>query len=177
MAKIGKDVVAEFSRTFVPGDADLGDPDQVESLFDALDEAKLASAPELESWLLKWSELAAALREEEAVRYIRMTCQTDDAERERAYLYFVENVSPRIKPRYHKLAERFLASQGLKDLPKERYRVLVTFVEPARDLDARAERRERFLRSLGAWQDERPVEATLKDILEARRSRSEPPSD
>jgi hypothetical protein len=45
-----------------------------------------------------------------------------------------------------------------------RYRVLVTFVEPALDLDVRAEKRERFLRSLGAWRDERPVEETLRDI-------------
>lgn len=57
-----------------------------------------------------------------------------------------------------------------------RYRVLVTFVEPANDQDAHADRRERFLRSLGAWQDERPIEATLNDILQARRSSAEPPA-
>jgi antitoxin (DNA-binding transcriptional repressor) of toxin-antitoxin stability system len=33
----------------------------------------------------------------------------------------------------------------------------------------------RFWASFGAWQDERPVEATLRDIHEARRSRAEPP--
>ena len=129
MAKIGKDVAAEFARTFVPEDADLGDADQVESLFNALEEEKPATAPELESWLLKWGELAAAIREEEAVRYIRMTCQTDDPEREKAFLHFVEKVAPRIKPRQHRLAEKFLESPGIKDLPAERYRVLI------RDLD------------------------------------------
>lgn len=57
-----------------------------------------------------------------------------------------------------------------------RYRVLVTFVEPARDEGARPADRARFWRSLGAWQDDRPVEATLEDILNARRSRTEPPA-
>jgi len=42
--------------------------------------------------------------------------------------------------------------------------------------DAPTERRKRFLRSLGAWQDERPIEATLRDILESRCSRAEPRS-
>ncbi|MBN1933882.1 MAG: hypothetical protein JW934_04420 [Anaerolineae bacterium] len=57
-----------------------------------------------------------------------------------------------------------------------RYRVLVTFIEPISDKDARPEKPSRFWRSLGAWQDDRPVEATLQDILKARRSTAEPPA-
>ena len=53
------------------------------------------------------------------------------------------------------------------------YRVLVTFVESVHD---EALDRSRFLRSLGAWQDDRPVEETLRDILQARRSRTDPPA-
>lgn len=52
------------------------------------------------------------------------------------------------------------------------YRVLVTFVEPAqpaRDLS-------RFWASLGAWQDDRPVEETLRDIRAFRQSKVEPPA-
>jgi len=55
------------------------------------------------------------------------------------------------------------------------YRVLVTFVEPAHDENAGPADRSRFLGSLGAWQDDRPVEATLEEILKARRSRTKPP--
>lgn len=53
------------------------------------------------------------------------------------------------------------------------YRVLVTFVEPAREQDE--SRLARFWDSFGAWQDDRPVEDTLRDIHGARRSRAEPP--
>ena len=59
---------------------------------------------------------------------------------------------------------------------RERYRVLVTFVEPAGDENVTPTDRTRFWRSLGAWQDDRPIEATLEDILQARRSRTDPPA-
>jgi hypothetical protein len=56
------------------------------------------------------------------------------------------------------------------------YRVLVTFVEPADAADMRARNTARLLGSFGAWRDDRPVEATLADIHETRRSRTEPPA-
>jgi hypothetical protein len=57
------------------------------------------------------------------------------------------------------------------------YRVVVTFIEPAKGVGAEMLPRDpaRFWASFGAWQDDRPVEATLRDIHEARRSRTEPP--
>ncbi|MBI4491779.1 MAG: hypothetical protein HY690_03190 [Chloroflexi bacterium] len=56
------------------------------------------------------------------------------------------------------------------------YRVVVTFLEPAREQAVDARELTRFLASFGAWQDERSVEATLRDIHEARRSRDQPPA-
>jgi hypothetical protein len=55
------------------------------------------------------------------------------------------------------------------------YHVLVTFVKPVEESPA-TEKGSRFWRSFGAWQDDRPVEATLEDIHAARRSRPEPPA-
>ena len=56
------------------------------------------------------------------------------------------------------------------------YRVLVTFIEPADKKVTSPRNLARFWASFGAWQDERPVEKTLRDIHEARRSRTEPPA-
>ena len=56
------------------------------------------------------------------------------------------------------------------------YHVLVTFVEPVDTADMRARNTARLLGSFGAWRDDRPVEATLAEIHEARRSRTEPPN-
>ena len=55
------------------------------------------------------------------------------------------------------------------------YRVLVTFVEPTIEHDE-PKGQMRFRDSFDAWRDERPVEETLRDIHEARRSRAEPPA-
>lgn len=59
---------------------------------------------------------------------------------------------------------------------RQPYRVLVTFIEPVNTAKSQADDLKRFLASFGAWQDERPVEATLSDIHESRRSRGEPPA-
>ena len=87
---------AHKPRTFVPQTIDLGDWPQIAPLFDQLETraAQCQSAAELERWLLDWSELTAALDEESSRRYIAMTCHTDNAEAEKAYLHFVENVEP-----------------------------------------------------------------------------------
>ncbi len=88
-------------RTFVPQTIDLGDWPQIAPLFDQLEKraTQCQSTAELERWLLDCSELSAALDEESSRRYIAMTCHTDNVEAEKAYLHFVENVEPKLKPR------------------------------------------------------------------------------
>lgn len=116
---------AHKPRRFVPQGIDLGDWGQIAPLFDQL-EARAqacATAAELEPWLLDWSELNAAIDEESAKRYIAMTCHTDDAEAEKAYLHFIEHVEPRLKPRQFKLARTYVGHPLRAQLPKPRYQV------------------------------------------------------
>ena len=99
------------ARTFVPQTIDFGDWPQIAPLFGQLEirAAQCKSAADLERWLLDWSELSAALDEEAARRYIAMTCHTDNAEAEKAYLHFVENVEPKLKPRQFELETIYVA--------------------------------------------------------------------
>jgi len=101
---------AHRPRTFVPPTLDLGDWPQIAPLFDQLEQraAQCRSAADLDRWLLDWSELNAALDEESARRYIAMTCHTDSADAERAYLHFVENVDPQLKPRQFALEKIYI---------------------------------------------------------------------
>jgi oligoendopeptidase F len=110
-------------RAFVPEKASLGDWGGVAPLFDQLEaEAAQARKPaDLERWLLRASELAAALDEESSRRYIAMTCHTENAEAERAYLHFVEEIEPRAKPRQFTLARLYLDHPACAALPQERY--------------------------------------------------------
>ena len=116
---------AHRPRAFVPQTIDLGDWPQIAPLFDQLEKhaANCKSVVELERWLLDWSELNAALDEEAARRYIAMTCHTDSADAEKAYLHFVENVEPQLKPRQFALEKIYVAHPLREKLPHPRFRV------------------------------------------------------
>jgi oligoendopeptidase F len=110
-------------RKFLPEKFDLGDWSQIAPLFDQLEKraAQIKSAAELEQWLYDWSELNAALDEESSRRYIAMTCHTDNADAEKAYLHFVENVEPQLKPRQFELEKIYVAHPQREKLPRERF--------------------------------------------------------
>ncbi|MBI2928977.1 MAG: M3 family oligoendopeptidase [Verrucomicrobia bacterium] len=116
---------AHAPRRFVPEQIDFGDWAKIEPLFDRLEtRAPLcATAFDLERWLLDWGELCAVLDEEGAKRYIAMTCHTEDAAAEKAYLHFVEQIEPRLKPRQFKLEQFYLAHPLRPKLPQPRYQV------------------------------------------------------
>jgi len=109
----------------MPQNVDLGVWDQVAPLFDRLEaEAAQCTTPkQLEGWLLNWSEGGAALDEEASKRYIAMTCHTDHPEAEKAYLHFVENIEPCLKPRQFKLAQLYVQHPARRQLPQDRYQV------------------------------------------------------
>jgi len=113
-------------RRFIPADATLGQWEDIEPLLDRLDVRAAAGATvaDLETWLLDLGELYAALDQEASCRYIAMTCHTDDPDAEKAYLHFVENIEPQLKPRQFALAKIFLSHPLRGQLPRERYQVL-----------------------------------------------------
>jgi len=111
------DLTTTFPRRFVPAGADAGDWAQIEPLFQRLLDQVPDSPAALERWLEDVSELKAALGEERTRRYVAMTCQTDDPERERAYLDFVEHIIPKLKPMAHALDEAYLRSPHRRMLP------------------------------------------------------------
>ncbi len=113
-------------RTFVPADLNLGNWDALAPLFDQLEAraGEAATVDALDDWLLAVGELYAALDQEASCRYIAMTCHTDDPDAEKAYLHFVENIEPQLKPRQFALAKIFLGHPLRPQLPQERYQVL-----------------------------------------------------
>ncbi len=114
----------EYPRRFVPQTLDLGKWSAIEPIFDELDQRPITTRESLEEWLLDQSELASTVHEEGSIRYIRMTCQTDNPDYEKAYLHFVEEIEPRIKPRFQRLRERYLKNPARSKLPQTRYALL-----------------------------------------------------
>ena len=109
---------------FVPVDLDCGDFASVKPLFQSLLDREITSASDLENWLLDISELESAIEEEGTLRYIAMTCQTDDKEKAQAFRDFQENVVPRIKPLVFAINKKFVDCEYRKDLDHDRYEVL-----------------------------------------------------
>ena len=107
----------------MPHEIDLGDWAQIAPLFDQLEvrAAQATSGTDLERWLLDWSEVSAALAEESSRRNIAMTCHTDNPEAEKAYLYFVENIEPQLKPRQFALEKIYVAHSARPELLKIRW--------------------------------------------------------
>jgi oligoendopeptidase F len=106
-------------RQFLPDTIDLTDTAQLAPVFDRL-AAKLAAAAsvaDLETWLGDHSEVSAALAESSSVTYIAMTCQTDDPEKEKAYMHLIEVVDPWLKPRQFGLMQKLVASPFFAQLP------------------------------------------------------------
>ncbi len=114
----------EYPRQFLPSTVDLADTVQLKRLFGLLQERPVGSRGELEKWLGDESELLSAVSEEGYVRLIRMTCQTDDTVREKAYLDFVERVEPEVKRLMFELDRKYLGSGARKELPPIRFSVL-----------------------------------------------------
>ena len=79
-------------------------------------------------------ELNAAVGQEGVRRYIAMTCQTDDPEREAAHLEYVREIEPRLKPVQNAVREKYLDSPHRPGLPRDRYLVFDRALENRRAL-------------------------------------------
>lgn len=116
-------------RHYLPEVADLGSPEQVGSHYRELESRAIGSPAALEKWLLDWSELDSWLDEEGSVRYVSMTCHTDDTEIEKRYLNFIEEVEPLCRTWEHALDKKLLGCEHRAALPNERYGILWRQVE------------------------------------------------
>jgi oligoendopeptidase F len=112
-----------FPRQWLPADLELKTWEQIEPWYQRLLERPISSAHELEMWLRDMGELNAAVSQEGVKRYIAMTCQTDDPEREAAHLEFVREIEPRLKPLQNGLRAKYLDCSHRSELPRDRYRV------------------------------------------------------
>src|SRR5206468_11956483 len=85
-------------------------------------------------WLEDRSELLDVIGEEGTLRYVRMTCDTENKELEKTYFAFLEEISENVKAADDRLKKRFLASPSMSKLPSERYLILVRSLQNEVDL-------------------------------------------
>jgi oligoendopeptidase F len=116
-----------YARRFVPADFNSADLAQVLPVFQGLMERAIASADELEKWLLDLSELMSITDEYGSRCYIDKSCHTEDPVIEKRYMQFVEEIEPRMKPLFFALQKKYLATPQrtqLLDRDAQRYGLL-----------------------------------------------------
>ena len=115
---------------FIPADLDGSSWDNLAPFYDALMARDIDDAAALEQLILDRSELDATANEAHAHLYIAMSCDTEDEEKERRFLAFVEAVAPKLQKVSFDLDSKIVASPAAKQLDQTRYGVML------RDLEA-----------------------------------------
>ncbi len=113
----------EFKRRFVPEGLSLGTWMACEPLFQDLGTRPLDDPSSLERFLRDLGELNDILDEEYTLRYVRMTCHTDDPFIAEEYRRFLGKVVEPSTTRTFSLLKRYLESPARAALPQETYRV------------------------------------------------------
>ncbi|MFI5140664.1 MAG: M3 family oligoendopeptidase, partial [Sphingobacteriales bacterium] len=90
-------MISKKTRTYIPATFEIK-WENLEPLYKELSERPVNSVEELENWLHDRSELEAAVEEDFAWRYIRMTCDTTNEELLQKFQYFATEIEPKIAP-------------------------------------------------------------------------------
>ena len=118
-----------IDTTFAPIDLDGGDWSAVEPLYQALLQRPLDSPAALEQLLIDRSELDATVGEARANRYIEMTRHTDDEVATKAYLFFVEEMDPKLKDISFQLDRHIVRCEHVDALDQDRWGLYLKALE------------------------------------------------
>lgn len=125
--------ISKKQRFYIPAELTIK-WDSLEPIFNELLERPINSVAELEKWLLNRSEMEAALEEDFAWRYIRMTCDTSDEKLLSDFQYFATEIEPKVAPLNNQLNKKFIESPFSAKLDKDKYFVYTRGIRKALDL-------------------------------------------
>ncbi|MEO8886074.1 MAG: M3 family oligoendopeptidase [Mucilaginibacter sp.] len=126
-------MIHKKTRTYIPADLEIK-WETLEPIYKELLARFMNSAEELEAWLRDRSELEAALEEDFAWRYIRMTCDTNNEQLLQNFQYFATEIEPKIAPYSNELNKKLVASAYLDQLDHDKFFVYLRGVKKALEL-------------------------------------------
>lgn len=119
------------NRRFVAPDLRIDAWSTLEPYFNQLDAAPVDTPEQLKLWLEQRSELEAVVDEDQAWRYIRMTCDTTNAAYREAYQFFIGEIFPQLAPWDDRLNRKLLGSRALDALTDPAFQLYRRRVEAA----------------------------------------------
>jgi oligoendopeptidase F len=126
-------MIHKKTRKYIPAKLDIT-WEILEPFYKELLERPINSVEELEKWLHDRSELEAALEEDSAWRYIRMTCDTTSEELLQSFQYFATEISPKIAPYDNGLNKKLVASEYIDQLDAEKYFIFLRAIKKSLEL-------------------------------------------
>jgi oligoendopeptidase F len=126
--------IEKLPRKFLPADFKVTDWENLEPYFKELVDRPINSLQDLQNWLQHMSELEAVIGEDAAWRQIRMTCDTENKELEKAFEFFVLEIQPKIQPYADKLNRKLVESAFTKELDQKEFFTYLRNVKKSIDL-------------------------------------------
>jgi len=126
-------IITKKIRTYIPQTLEI----KWENLSPVLDELldrKITNAGELEKWLKDKSEFEAALEEDFAWRYIKMSCDTANEELVSSFQYFATEIEPKISPVANLLNQKLVDSPFIDELDQTKYFVYLRAIKKALEI-------------------------------------------
>jgi oligoendopeptidase F len=126
-------ILEKVKRNYLPQELNI-DWDALEPIFNELLNREINSVNELEKWLKDKSEVEAALEEDFAWRYIKMSCDTANEDLVKSFQYFATEIEPKIAPIGNDLNKKLNDSPFVKDLDKDKYFIYLRGIRKALEL-------------------------------------------
>lgn len=125
--------IIKKQRTYIPQNLEIK-WENLSPIFEELLHRTIQSATELEQWLRDKSELEAALEEDFAWRYIKMSCDTANEQLVEAFQYFATEIEPKIAPIANELNKKLVESAHVDELDQQKYFVYLRAVRKSLEL-------------------------------------------
>lgn len=125
---------ATFPRKWLPASASLESWADIEPWYKKLGDWAIDTADDLLAWMKAKDELDAAVGQVGNKRYVAMTLKTDDPACEAAYLAFVRDIEPNLKPIAQDLRNKYLDSPFRSSLPDGGFHLMDRAMENRRAL-------------------------------------------
>ena len=125
--------IVKKQRTYIPQNLEIK-WENLSPIFEELQHRTINSAADLERWLKDKSELEAALEEDFAWRYIKMSCDTANEQLVKDFQYFATEIEPKIAPIANELNKKLVESEYVDELDQQKYFVYLRAVRKALEL-------------------------------------------
>ena len=116
-------ILSIISRKYLPEGFEMNTWEDVKPYYDELNNRELSSVEALEKWLLDRNELENYIAENVAWRYINYTRNTEDAEIRARYLFYINQIKPKISPFANLLDKKLIDCPFQNDLKDEGYKI------------------------------------------------------